>query len=233
MAGHVLPRGDGSRVRRAPSEQKTDQVVGHMKAMRIIRAAGTGLLLVAATGASAEGDGVAMKSLLGAMGIIPRERPPIEYRERPPLVVPPKAELRAPIEPGSVESRAANWPKDPDVAARRRAATEARMPVNDNTKLSPEEIQAGRRAAGPVSGAPVNQTTEKTILTPDELRAADPRNARRPVLAGAEPERQSLTEPPTGYRKPAANAPMRATEDEAPGEPENPYTFQREQAKRR
>ena len=204
-----------------------------MKAMRIIQAAGTGLLLVAATGASAEGDGVAMKSLLGAMGIIPRERPPIEYRERPPLVVPPKAELRAPIEPGSAESRAANWPKDPDVAARRREAAEARRPATENTRLSPEEIQAGRRAGSMPVTAPAGHVSERTVLTPDELRAADPRNARRPVLAGAEPERQSLTEPPAGYRKPAANAPMRATSDEPEGDPANPYTFQREQARRR
>jgi hypothetical protein len=205
-----------------------------MKAMRIIQAAGTGLLLVAATGASAEGDGVAMKSLLGAMGIIPRERPPIEYRERPPLVVPPKAELRAPIEPGSAESRAANWPKDPDVAARRREAAEARRPGSDNSRLSPEEIQSGRRAgAMPVVVGPVDRQADKSTLTPDELRAMDPRNNRRPVLAGAEPDRRSLTEPPTGYRKPAANAPVRATADPVEQDPDSPYAFHREQERRR
>jgi hypothetical protein len=204
-----------------------------MKAKRIIQAAGVAVLLVAATGASADGDGVAMKSLLGAIGIIPTERPPIEYRERPPLVVPPKAALRAPIDPGSGEGRVANWPKDPDVLARQRDAADARKPARENSRLSPEEIQAGRRAGSPVSADPVVRSTEKSTLTPDELRAMDPRNNTRPVLAGAEPERRSLTEPPTGYRKPAANAPVRATADPVEQDPDGPYAFQREQERRR
>ena len=71
MEGHVLRPGKEDRVSNASQERRTDQVVGHMKAKRIIQAAGVAVLLVAATGASADGDGVAMKSLLGAIGIIP------------------------------------------------------------------------------------------------------------------------------------------------------------------
>jgi hypothetical protein len=208
-----------------------------MKAKRIIRAAGVAVLLVSASGASAEGDGETMKSLLGAIGIIPRERPPIEYRERAPLVVPPKLELRAPLDPNAAQARAANWPQDPEVAARRRDAAEARKLLSNNSRLTPDEIQAGRRAgAASASDAEARATREGDFsrMTPDQLRAQDPRNRAKPVLAGIEPERRTLTEPPTGYRKPAANAPVRATAD-APEEadPDSPSAFQRELERRR
>lgn len=205
-----------------------------MRAMRIVQAAGVAALLVAASGASADGDGVAMKSLLGAIGIIPRERPPIEYRERPPLVVPPKLELRPPADAGIVGGQVANWPKDPDVLARQRDAAEARKPFSDNSRLSPDEIQAGRRAgSASVSTNPAARHSEKTTMTPEELRAVDPRNNARPVLAGAEPERRALTEPPSGYRKPAGNAPMRATADAVERDPDSPGAFHRELERRR
>ncbi len=244
MGGHVLRWDDGSasaanpglqkgrreRRRGAPATTRTDQVVGDMKALRIIRAAGVGVLLVAASGASAEGDGVAMKSILGAMGIIPRERPPIEYRERAPLVVPPKIELRAPVDAGAVENRVANWPQDPDVQARRRDAAEARRPFREETRSAPEVIMAGRRVGNP---AAVHRTTENSRLTPDELRNQDPRSNTRPVLAGVEPDREKLTDPPTGYRKPAANAPMKATMDPVERNPDSPQAFHREMERRR
>jgi len=44
--------------------------------------------LLAATGASAQ-EGMFAKDLLGSVGIIPKERPRIDYRERAPLVLPP------------------------------------------------------------------------------------------------------------------------------------------------
>jgi hypothetical protein len=206
-----------------------------MKAKRIIRAAGVAVLLVSASGASADGDGETMKSILGAIGIIPRERPPIEYRERAPLVVPPKLELRAPLDPNATQGRAANWPNDPDVVARQRDAAASRKLLSNNSRLSPEEIQAGRRAGPmPASDIKVDRQSDISLMTPDQLRAQDPRNRAKPVLAGAEPERRTLTEPPTGYRKPAANAPVKATAD-APGEadPDSPGAFQREMERRR
>ncbi|HEX2554161.1 MAG TPA: hypothetical protein VHL98_10685 [Microvirga sp.] len=202
-----------------------------MEAKRIIRAAVMAALLVAASGASAQEEGVAMKSILGSMGIIPKDRPPIEYRERAPLVVPPKLELRAPLDHGSVETRVPNWPKDPDVVARQRDAADSRKAVRENSRLSPDEIQSGRRAQ--TAGRPIERPTEKSTLTPDELRSMDPRTSTKPVLAGVEPERRSLTEPPSGYRKPASNAPMRASADPVEHDPDSPGAFQREMERRR
>ena len=44
----------------------------------------------------------------------------IDYRERSPLVVPPKIDLPPPVS-ASAEVNAPNWPKDPDVAQRKAA----------------------------------------------------------------------------------------------------------------
>src|SRR3954447_16871112 len=51
----------------------------------------------------------------------------IEYRERSPLVVPPKLDLPPPA--AATEAKAPNWPKDPD-EARRKASVAARKKEN-------------------------------------------------------------------------------------------------------
>jgi hypothetical protein len=57
---------------------------------------------------------------IGIPGITPTERPPtINYRERPPLVLPKKQTLRAPMPP--VAKRNSAWPKDYDLERDRRA----------------------------------------------------------------------------------------------------------------
>src|SRR5215211_3081179 len=113
--------------------------------------------LVAATGASAQ-EGLFAKDLLGSVGIIPKERPRIDYRERAPLVLPPSMELRDPADPKALQAANPQWPSDPDVAAARRRDAEARTPVTQterrrleqNPTLSIEEIRGGRRAGAEV-----------------------------------------------------------------------------------
>lgn len=210
-----------------------------MKPLQILRAASLLALALAAPAAWAEEDGVAMKSLLGAMGIIPKERPVIEYRERPGLVVPQKYELRPPADPGRVEARAANWPKDPDVLARQREAAEARLiPTERTSRLSPDQIQAGRSAgaSAPRAGR-IDRQADYSVMSPDQLRAQDPRlpsTGKQDLAYGVEPERRSLTDPPTGYRKPASNAPLKASVD-APADPnpDSPDGYRREMERRR
>src|SRR5580692_9092216 len=60
----------------------------------------------------------------------------IDYRERSPLVVPPKIDLPPPAT-ASANVKAPNWPKDPD-EAKRKAAIAARK------KSKPDPIQAAR-----------------------------------------------------------------------------------------
>src|SRR5713226_9650693 len=74
----------------------------------------------------------------------------IEYRERSPLVVPPKLDLPPPAA-ASNEVKAPNWPKDPD-EARRKAAIAARKKDNKDPReasrvLMPSELNVGKTAA--------------------------------------------------------------------------------------
>lgn len=159
--------------------------------------------------ASAE-EGMFFKDMLGSVGIIPKSKEAIAYRDRAPLVVPPKPELRT---PGTRATAAANpaWPNDPDVAARRRAAAAAAEPVtwsekrraseNNNLRLTPAEIQAGRVAghAAPVPGSHRGDSARDVLyLSPDQLRASS--RAAEPDT-GPEQGRRALTDPPSGMRK--------------------------------
>src|SRR5215204_391593 len=67
--------------------------------MRTIAAfAGVGVAaLLCLAGPARAQEGIFMKELLGSLGVIPEDKPRIEYRERAPLVLPPKASLPAPI----------------------------------------------------------------------------------------------------------------------------------------
>jgi hypothetical protein len=213
-------------------------MVGAMKGMKILGRTAALALLVIASGASAQ-EGEAMKSILGSIGIIPKEKPPIVYNERAPLVLPPKMELRAPVT-SSVETRNPNWPKDPDVAAARKAAAEARTPYtstelykNSNGKpLSIDEIRAGRNPNNYVTTPGlVGGQAEKSILTPDELRASS-KNAEV-KLSGDGLERRYLSDPPGALLKAANGAPLKASVEPKPmGDPDSPDAFIRQQRNR-
>ena len=205
-----------------------------MKGMKIFGCLGALALLVSASPASAE-EGEAMKGILGSIGIIPKEKPPINYQERAPLVLPPKMDLRTPTEARAVEERTANWPKDPDVAAARRAAAEAKTPwtetgtykANNQSRLSPEEMRKYRNPNNYISAVPTAPTggqAEKSIMTPDELRAFAPTADSK--LSGNGLERRYLSDPPGSLLKAAGNAPLRASVDKAPiVDPESPLGF--------
>jgi hypothetical protein len=214
-----------------------NQMVGAMKGMKIFGCAGALALLVAASGASAQ-EGEAMKSILGSIGIIPKEKPPIVYNERPPLVLPPKLDLPPPA-PGGAEARNGNWPKDPDVAAARKASAEARTPYtsselyknSEGKRLSIEEMRAGRNPNNYVTRpGPVGGQADKSVMSPDELRSFRDDNAK---LEGDGLERRYLSDPPGGLLKAANGAPIRATADPVlDGDPDSPQAFIRQQNRR-
>lgn len=158
-------------------------------------------------------EGVAFKNLLGSIGLIPKDKDPIRYRERAPLVVPPKAELPPPAS-GSLARANPQWPKDPDVMERRRRAEAERQPVTwsevrrmagENPRLSPSELAAGRvgSSAAPIPGSHRGDNSRDALLVhPDALRAKATRDDDVPMVNG-EPVRRTLTEPPSGLRRSA------------------------------
>jgi hypothetical protein len=69
-------------------------------------------------------------------------------------------------------------------------------------------------------------------MTPDELRAHS--RSEDVQLSGDGLERRYLSDPPGGLLKAAGGAPLKASADPKPlGDPDGPYAFQREQAKKR
>src|SRR5437667_11727928 len=77
-----------------------------------------------------------IEGIMAGIGGTNMENRGIDYRERSPLVVPPKMDLPPPAGT-SAETKAPNWPKDPD-EARRKAAIAARK------KAKPDPIEASR-----------------------------------------------------------------------------------------
>jgi hypothetical protein len=142
----------------------------------------------------------------------------IEYRERSPLVVPPKLDLPPPAA-ASTEVKAPNWPKDPD-EARRKAAIAARKKDNKDPReasriLTPSELD---KRAPPKSTAgsdsvdqPGGNPGAKAVLSPSELGYSGGfsglfgGNKTETAPFKGEPTRESLTQPPTGYQTPSPN----------------------------
>lgn len=176
----------------------------------------TGGLALAASSASAQ-EGALFKNLME--GVFGRSENEIEYRQRPPLVVPPASTLPRPQEGGS--ARNAAWPNDPDVEARRAAGRNALLPATQREKyrenqrplLSQEELRRGR-LAGQAAGNKEFQNTATFDENIGPIRIGKEMAARRTqesadqLVYGTEPERKFLYEPPVGYRRPAGSAPL-------------------------
>jgi hypothetical protein len=171
-----------------------------------------GGLLLAASPAFAQ-EGVLFQRLMN--GVLGNDKEEIDYRQRPPLVVPPSSALPRPQ--GSPAERNAAWPNDPDVAARREATAAARTPsalnekFRNNPMLTQQELRQGRTSRD--TGRPViaeDQNTYNNQIQPiqlgRELAARRSHDDTTKLTYGGEPQRRLLSEPPTGYRRPAGTA---------------------------
>jgi hypothetical protein len=162
------------------------------------------------------------KKALSTIGIIAPDQAPIDYRERAPLVVPPKFNLPPPQE--KLATRTGSWPADPgtrpdtpeQIAEDQAhydalAATETdgthlptvarRKRGNASSGLASVVSEASRnmnRDSGSrrVTGDP-NDSTH--IAVDQEI---DPDKGKPKLATGPEPDRKGLTDPPRGYRAP-------------------------------
>ena len=158
-----------------------------------------------------------IEGIMAGIGGTNMENKGIDYRERSPLVVPPKIDLPPPA--GTLaDVRAPNWPKDPDVQ-RQKAAAAARKkankdPIEAARILTPSELAAGKTAATSRRDSdPVQpgNNNNNPILSPSQLGY----NGGLSGLFGGsktetapfkgEPTRESLTQPPPGYQTPSSN----------------------------
>lgn len=192
-------------------------------------------------------EGVAMRDLLGSMGLIEKPRDPITYRERAPLVIPPKAELRPPADQEAV-LRHPQWPVDPDVVAAKRKQGLERQPVHlsenrrmsdNNPRLTETELRMGTKAGAAIPTGPVirpgDNQRDGHWVDPDVLRAQGRAGeAALPAGSSGEPTRTRLSEPPAEYRRSANNQRIRGNFDpilrESDREQASPLSFFRRKA---
>ena len=141
------------------------------------------------------------------------DQPDIDYRDHAKLVVPPKLDLPQPAPPAFAS--VSDWPRDPDVERWKKEQAEKKqnktfIPERDShTPLDPKTVvttsftsgmgPCGHKcAAGPGESCdtPPSPTLNWNPLTWVGIQ-------KKPVtVLGPEPERTSLTDPPTGYREP-------------------------------
>ncbi len=173
-----------------------------------------GGLVLAAQPAFAQ-EGMLFKNLLEGVVGGGRSGDDIDYRARPPLVVPPNSALPPPQDPAS--ARSAAWPTDPDVERRRNAKNVTPYVLTEkarnNPLLSQEELRRGRTSdtgpRRPNIPAADNSNYDNQIgpiRIGKEVAAGRNQSAEEALAYGAEPERRLLSEPPVGYRRPAATA---------------------------
>ncbi|TFV74011.1 hypothetical protein E4K64_18610 [Bradyrhizobium frederickii] len=201
---------------------------GFWRALKL-SAVALGIGLVMSTGAARAGDDEdddmtfeekLIDNLMSGLGAKSMSKPGIEYRERSPLVVPPKLDLPPPA--ATEAAVAPNWPKDPD-EKRRKDAVAARKKGGDNKAaeywknarpLSPAEINAHKTAAAEKSGNdPVQPGSNiaNPTLSPAQLGYTGglwnlfKGNGPESKQFTSEPPRQSLVEPPPGYQTPSPN----------------------------
>jgi hypothetical protein len=144
----------------------------------------------------------------------------IQYRERSPLVVPPKIDLPPP-DTSSTQAKAPNWPKDPDEGRRRATAKNSKPGVFDSftrqflptkpgavASAAPEELPAPPRPdnANAIDNPVYDRSGDlfTTQLGLSNLNFFGSKKAETAPFNG-EPTRDSLTQPPPGYQTPSPN----------------------------
>jgi len=155
-----------------------------------------------------------IKQIMTGIGGTNMENTGIEYRERSPLVIPPRSDLPPPASAG-LEAPVPNWPKDPDVKRRKEAKAARKKdnkdPVEAARILTPSELAVGKTAAAKRS-AETNQPGDpgaNAILSPSALGYEGGLSGlfggNKPESAPfkGEPTRDTLTMPPPGYQTPS------------------------------
>jgi hypothetical protein len=145
----------------------------------------------------------------------------IDYRERSPLVVPPKIDLPPPVTQ-STEVNVPNWPKDPDEARRKAAKKVVHLeqdkdPLKASQIIQPSEPNNDKTASTSASSgtgasdtlAPGGEASRTAVLSSSQLvntgglfkmfHGDSPESA--PFQQ--EPPRETLTQPPFGYQTPS------------------------------
>lgn len=181
-------------------------------------------MVSASPSASVAQEGVFMRQFLGQIGLLPEDKDPIDYKERPALVVPKDTTKLRPPEAAGTHTKSAQWPVDPDVVERKRAeerrkalmAFPTKRDATEGAKLSPTEMAAGRTRKGEVVGErriTTNNDKAGLLLGPEDMKVKSDEAQRQALAPGVEPPREFLTDPPKGLRLPDVSAPIKRTQE--------------------
>jgi hypothetical protein len=193
---------------------------------------GVGLLMATAAARAGDDDEddktfeeKIIEGVMKGMGATNMENSSIDYRERSPLVVPPKLDLPKPAA-AAADKPAPNWPQDPDEKRRKAAIAARKKDRNDHR----DATQAANDASRPVMPSELNVARTRpdpdSVKTSDSLKPGDPGGSPlSPSQLGyeggfmgmfkgnkvestefkSEPPRASLVQPPPGYQTPSPN----------------------------
>jgi hypothetical protein len=150
------------------------------------------------------GDNTLFGSVLKGLGIGGENN--IEYRERPPLVVPPTRDLPPPQTTGAL--RDPNFPVDPKGAGRKRGDQ-----IRDLDKLPVPERAAAPSAPDTTATLPPSQPASGGFF--GNLFSSSERPAAAAPMPPA-PARKSLIQPPLDYVAPAPSQPYGTATPAAP-----------------
>jgi len=155
-----------------------------------------------------------IKQIMTGLGGTNMENQGIDYRERSPLVVPPKITLPT---PDAGPAPVANWPKDPDVQQRNAAREAAKRPkgnvLEEARSLTPKEMAMQR--SKPTQNAEAvtpGDPNRNIVLSPKQLgydgglfKTMFGGNKGETAEFKGEPTRESLVQPPSGYQTPSSS----------------------------
>ena len=191
-----------------------------------------------------DGRGSTLESLLDMVSLgDKKESDSIQYRERSPLVVPPKMEMPTPQPRPSQKAEA--WPQDQEVVRARKKQVESNARVmskyvesNGGEKLTPEEMRAmrtpGASAAAPKQSCNMDPFDKSSCSVAEYWGALSAKTEKKEELtlqAGVEPQREYLTQPPKGYLKATQN--VKATFEPNVKPDDDPRAFYWDQAKKK
>jgi len=163
-----------------------------------------------------DGKGSPWDAMMGIIGVNPdKDEDTIIYRDRAPLVVPPKTDLARPLPPPA--QRTAAWPTDQEqIRAKKR--------LEERTRRVRDEPTAGElKNTGRISAADARERANAQKACDMDLSSlnacsvdvywarlrneslGDTGKNKRELQAGVEPNREYLTQPPKGYMAPKKN----------------------------
>jgi hypothetical protein len=149
----------------------------------------------------------------------------IEYRERSPLVLPNSKDLPPPEKSQPAKSKVAGWPDDPDVKRAKKKKDDERKRKSytegvDDRPLLPSQVAKGADKIDPPQTI-LGSKNEEEATRPSSVWELGSKNIFSKVWGNnddyttftGEPRRESLIEPPSGYRTPSPNQPFGVGKD--------------------